>query len=195
MNSTETPKKKPIYDTDITKPIPVLIEEVRSKLVNIRGNLNDIGYCLGWKDRFEDVIGLLTCGLVVLHGIKEEIEKAEDKWRKEKEDRGELPKSYRVSARPLGADNTPGCFVCGGENGLHSNISMFVVTKEDGEAVTALFKTGARLDYRDYEPNWIQVKVGSCKEHYPNLELLHSKVSAYPHRITEQVIQEAMGGK
>jgi hypothetical protein len=72
---------------------------------------------------------------------------------------------------------------------------MFVTSKEDGEAVTALFKTGARLDYRDYEPNWIQVKVGSCKEHYPNLERLHDKVSTYPHRITEQVIQEAMGGK
>jgi hypothetical protein len=183
--------RKPIFGTDVTKPIPVLIEEVRQDLAKLRGKLGDIGN-IGWKDRFEPVIGLLTCGISNLHTVKEEITKTESQWRQEKEKKGELPKSYGVNNRGMGKDCTPGCFVCGGQQGLHNNISMFVRSREDGEAVTALFKTGARLDFRDYEPDWIQVKVGACDSHVENLKLLSGKVSAYPYRITAPMIQEAM---
>jgi hypothetical protein len=191
---TET-VKKPIYDLDITKPIPVLVEELRADLTQVRGKLQDIGYCLGWKDRFEDVIGLLTCGIVVLHGVKTEIAQAESKAREQEEKNGKLPKSYGVSSRGVGADFTPGCFVCGGDHTIHANISMFVESKEDGEAIVALFKTGARLDYRDFEPEWIQVKVGACNQHLDNLKLLNKKVNAYPYRISAPMIQEAVEGK
>lgn len=184
-------EKRPIFDTDITKPIPVLIEEVRRDLTKLRGKLYDIGDCLGWKDRFEAVSGLLTCGISVLYGVKEEIIKSESQARERKEERGELPKSYGVNNRGLGTDHTPGCFVCGGASGLHSNISMFVASKEDGEAIIGLFKLGARLDYREREPEWIQVKVGACETHFENLKLLSIKVRLYPYRITAPMIQDA----
>lgn len=84
---------------------------------------------------------------------------------------------YRVKPRPIGSDTTPGCYCCGGDEGLYSNISLFVSSKPDGEAVTALFDRGARLDYRYFEPLWIQVKIGACEAHFHNLEKLHALVS------------------
>lgn len=183
--------RKPIGDIDITKPIPVLIEEVRLKLARLRTDLLDIGYCLGWKDRFEDVTGLLTCGISVLHGVKKEITEAEGTVRERLEQAGDLPKSYGVNIRGLGTDNTPGCFVCGGEPGPHSNISMFVGSKEDGEDIVVFFKTGARLDYRASEPNWIQVKIGACEQHLDNLKSLSRSIGTYPYRITAPMIESA----
>jgi hypothetical protein len=79
---------------------------------------------------------------------------------------------YRARPRAIGLDWTPGCFCCGGERGLHYNISFFVPSRETGEVVASLFASGAFLDYRDFEPNWIQVKVGACDDHLPNLEHL-----------------------
>ena len=74
--------------------------------------------------------------------------------------------------RGIGSDNTPGCFICGGEQGLYSNIAAFVESKADGEKVVRMFEYGARLDFRSREPDWIQVKIGACKKHTINLERL-----------------------
>lgn len=193
--ATENSAKKPIYDTDISKPIPVLIEEVRSRLVEARGNLQDIGDCLGWKDHFDDPIGALNCVLITLYSIKEKVIASENKARKRKEERGELPKSYGVKSRGIGKDYTPGCFVCGGTHQLYHNISMFVRSKEDGEAATALFETGAWLDYRDFEPSWIQVKVGACDAHLANLRQLNADVLTYPYIITSSIVEAAKNYK
>src|SRR3989338_9492502 len=76
------------------------------------------------------------------------------------------------TSRGLGLENTPGCFVCGGKSGLHNNIAAFVRTKAAGERVVTMFEMGARLDYRDFEPDRIQVKVGACGAHFPNLAQL-----------------------
>ncbi|MEX2209807.1 MAG: hypothetical protein WD603_00175 [Patescibacteria group bacterium] len=78
---------------------------------------------------------------------------------------------FRV--RGIGRDRTPGCFVCGGEEELYHNIAAFVQCKASGERVVAMFETGVRLDYRDFEPNRVQVKVGACDTHRPNLDRLY----------------------
>jgi hypothetical protein len=75
-------------------------------------------------------------------------------------------------SRGIGTDHTPGCFVCGGKDKMHHNIAAFVKCKEAGERVVAMFSKGARLDYREHEPDRVQVKIGSCNNHRSNLEKL-----------------------
>ncbi len=75
--------------------------------------------------------------------------------------------------RGLGKDYCPGCFVCGGEEGLYNNVAAFVNTREAGERVLALFDNkGVRLDYREHSPDRIQVKLGACEDHINNLEAI-----------------------
>lgn len=84
--------------------------------------------------------------------------------------------SYVYKPRGLGLNWLP-CFVCGhgGEGKAQADMSAFVESKEEGEAVVRLFwamKGHAKLDYRDFEPHYVQVKAGACNVHQPNLELL-----------------------
>ena len=77
------------------------------------------------------------------------------------------------SVRGIGTDKTPGCFCCGGKKRYHNNIAAFVKSKQAGERIVKLFgEYGAWLDYREFEPDWIQVKIGACDKHLPNLEKL-----------------------
>jgi len=96
-------------------------------------------------------------------------------------------------SRGVGMDHTPGCFICGGEAGLHANISGFVQCKAAGERVITMFETGARLDYRDFEPDYVQVKVGACEKHKGALEALHQKTKCCG-VISEDIIKKAAGG-
>jgi hypothetical protein len=74
----ENSKLHPIFNTDFSKPLSQIIEETRSRIVNVRGTLQDIeAACPGWKERVEIVSGLLSCGLVALHYVKEEMVKFE----------------------------------------------------------------------------------------------------------------------
>lgn len=75
-------------------------------------------------------------------------------------------------SRGTGMDSTPGCFVCGGDSGLRTNIAAFVSCREAGERVVAMFEHGARLDFRAFEPHWVQVKIGACTDHEPLLREL-----------------------
>jgi len=77
------------------------------------------------------------------------------------------------NSRGIGIDTTPGCFCCGGEKKYYNNIAAFVESKQAGERIVEFFGGfGAWLDYREYEPDWIQVKIGACDEHLPNLKKL-----------------------
>ena len=80
----------------------------------------------------------------------------------------------KFKSRGVGMDVIGKCFVCGCRTpGVTPNIAAFVDSKEDGEVVVSFFREGsARLDYRDFEPNWIQVKIGACEKHEPCLEEL-----------------------
>jgi hypothetical protein len=50
------------------------------------------------------------------------------------------------------------CFVCGEYH--RKDLAAFVKSKSTGERIVNMFRPGvARLDYREYELDWIQVKV------------------------------------
>lgn len=100
-------------------------------------------------------------------------------------------RSVRIGIRGIGKDFTPGCFVCGGDEGCYHNIAAFVSYREDGERAVALFAQGARLDYRENEPNWIQLKIGACDKHLPNLQSLEEKVSSNNGLLSPDLIVEA----
>ncbi len=97
--------------------------------------------------------------------------------------------------RGIGLDQTPGCFVCGGDPGLYRNISAFVQCKDAGERVVAMFnQRGAGLDYREHEPDRVQVKIGACKKHAQNLDQLDKLTSQGDNSgiITEEIIKIAI---
>jgi len=97
-------------------------------------------------------------------------------------------------SRGIGTDTTPGCFVCGGETKPwgYSNIAAFVNSKEAGEQCVAMFGgKGAWLDYRGHEPSWIQVKVGACDAHLPNLKVLEREAIKNNNTLNEAIIEEA----
>ncbi len=52
-------------------------------------------------------------------------------------------------------------------------------------------QTAAKLDYRDFEPNWIQVKVGACDEHVHCLNDLAERCGANHGRIRQHDIAES----
>ena len=188
-------KKSPIYGTDFNKPVSQLIEDVRNTITDARGKLQDIVYGVGWEDRLDHIMGLLTCGLVALHASKEEIYEFEVK----RDDHKNGP-SLKFGSRGIGLDICPCCFVCGtkirddeaaarGNDYLH-NIAAFVDTKEEGEKIVNMFVRGAYLDWRKSEPEWIQVKVGACTQHLPNLQKLNI-ITSYYNRIRLAHIEEA----
>jgi len=180
-DESEAYRKRPIYGTDFSKPLSQLIENIRNEIVQARGHIADIifGYP-AWKERVEHVEGLLSCGLVALCVSNEEVIKHEIAAGD-----AAFGKSLLFRPRGIGTDSCAGCFVCGtGKIGagyeILDNVAAFVASKEEGEEIVSWFFDGrARLDYRPSEPNWIQVKVGACKKHVPNLEQLYNASSVY----------------
>lgn len=81
-------------------------------------------------------------------------------------------------SRGIGLDSCT-CFVCGTDDRdgeghcMLNNIAAFVQCKEAGKRVVAMFHQGARLAYRDFEPDRVQVKIGACDKHLPNLKKLN----------------------
>lgn len=81
-------------------------------------------------------------------------------------------------ARGIGLDNCT-CFVCdlstatAKDTYMMNNIAAFVETHEAGDRVAVLFGHGARVDYRPWEPDRVQVKVGACDDHLANLNYLY----------------------
>jgi len=69
-----------------------------------------------------------------------------------------------------------------------------VSSRQEGECAEALFKLGARLDYREFEPDWIQVKVGACAKHIANLDCLHSQLTKHKH-ITAEIVDGSIEKK
>ena len=111
---------------------------------------------------------------------------SDDKFGKGLDVGGEL-----FNSRGIGLDRTPGCFICGGDTRLCNNIAAFVSDKASGERVVAMFETGAFLDYREYSPNWVQVKIGACKAHVANLERLSELTREAHGVIRPEMIAEA----
>lgn len=106
------------------------------------------------------------------------------------------------SARGLGMDNSPGCFVCGGEESddprfkyrmvMLSNVAGFVRCKAAGERLVEMFGgKGCWMDYRDFEPDRVQVKIGACEKHKANLEKFARMAEVGERVVTKEIIEEA----
>lgn len=101
-------------------------------------------------------------------------------------------------SRGIGLENCD-CFVCGtrdryGDGTGHfmlNNIAAFVQCKAAGERVVAMFSQGAYVDYRDYEPDRVQVKIGACDQHLKNLQLLEG-LCIQESIIKPEMVSEAM---
>lgn len=76
----------PIYLTpeDMAKQPAVLIEQVRTQLATLRGQLGDIKKGYGWEEHYVPAVEGLTLVISYLYGVKQEIEKAYAERREEK---------------------------------------------------------------------------------------------------------------
>lgn len=71
-------KQNPIYGTDLNRPMSEVIKEIRDRMTVLRGQVNDFQFGFpGWRERTEPVQGLLTCGIVTLFSVMQELEKFE----------------------------------------------------------------------------------------------------------------------
>ncbi len=179
--------------TEEEKPMSLQAEEWRSEISRIRGKIADFRHKNpGWKERVSHVEGALTCCLVTLAYTKDEFVKYE--IARDDEARGP---HVDFRSRGIGLDVVPCCFVCGSKvrnpdaNYYLHNISAFVSSREDGDKIIEWFGCkNARLDFRPSEPGWIQVKVGACDEHLPNLREL-DRITSLHGVIRERDIAEA----
>jgi len=99
------------------------------------------------------------------------------------------------SPRGIGMDRVPACFVCGRDqsHNYSHNIAAFVQCKEAGERLVVLFEGRARLDYRDFEPDRIQLKIGVCDTHEKHLEELDKRTSIL-RRIDKDILSSIIRG-
>lgn len=104
-------------------------------------------------------------------------------------------------SRGVGMDDGMPCFVCGAvrrndtANTYMNNISGYVQSRFAGMRVQAMFNHKPRLDYREYEPSYIQLKVGACDKHLEALKDLHERTSAAGGVILPRLIEAVFQGE
>jgi len=178
MGTEEEYKKHPIYGTDLNKSASELLCDISSKLQHIRGQVYDVG--CGFpvvKEQLVSAEGALTCLIGYIHDLKDKA--IANEVAQLTRERG---KHLDFKSRGLGKELSSHCFVCGFKDSISmmDNVAAFVRTKAEGEEIASWFnKGGRRLDYREQEPNWLQVKVWACKKHVPNLKYLINHSSKY----------------
>ena len=102
-----------------------------------------------------------------------------------------MTREVKLSIRGIGLDTTPGCFVHGGGSALHDNIAAFVNSRREGDLAVSMFPSGARVDFRPWEPHWSQVKIGACKEHRHNLDKLCDLIAKNGGKLTPDIVIRA----
>lgn len=101
----------------------------------------------------------------------------------------EHPEYWRARGVGFGVGT---CLVTGETDVGGPDIAGFVSSREAGERVVALFGGRARLDYRDFEPNWIQVKVVVKEEHKDVMTRLMSASSCCEGMLSPRMILWAL---
>ena len=78
QDRAERYKLNPIYGTDLDRPMSEVINEIRNRMTVLRGQIADFQFGFpGWRERTQPVEGLLTCGIVALYSVMQELEKFE----------------------------------------------------------------------------------------------------------------------
>lgn len=162
-----------------------LIEQIRMQLGGIRNTIEDLDrFHPRWRHRIVDITSLLTCGIESLCRMRLDV----IEWEIKRDDSNDGP-SLHFSPRGIGMDTVNRCFVCGDYRHapyMH-NLSGFVKSQEEGQQIVDWFGGLAKLDYSPSEPNHIQVKVGVCEEHRPNLDVLYALTRVHS-RIRQSMI-------
>ena len=74
----ENYRKAPIYGTDLDRPMSEVITELRNNMSRLRGQIWDFKFGFpGWGERVVPIEGLLTCGIIALYDVMQELEKFE----------------------------------------------------------------------------------------------------------------------
>jgi len=78
----------PLFKTDLSEGPVNAIEKIRALLDEARGQCSDMKHSYsGWGQQLQDVEGLLTCGLICLYRVLQEMQEVKD--RQEKQARGD----------------------------------------------------------------------------------------------------------
>lgn len=71
-------RDNPIYGTDLKRPMSEVIAELRNRMTQLRGQIADFQFGFpGWREHTQPVEGLLTCGIVTLYAVLQELEEFE----------------------------------------------------------------------------------------------------------------------
>jgi hypothetical protein len=71
-------KTKTVFGTNVDRPVPEIAQEARNKVYEARKIIDDLSFAfLGWGERLKPVEGLLTCGMVCLYRLIEEMKECE----------------------------------------------------------------------------------------------------------------------
>ncbi|MCL5099827.1 MAG: hypothetical protein M1158_01755 [Candidatus Marsarchaeota archaeon] len=92
-------------------------------------------------------------------------------------------------------DETPGCFVCGGDKGMHNAITAFVDSDESAGRIASMFGRGAmpsKLFFNGYLGGSALIRVGACDKHVGNLQYLLALAHRAGNSITQEIVDEAM---
>lgn len=89
------------------------------------------------------------------------------------------------------ADN-PGCYACGGKKNHYHRLAGFVTDVSAGRRVVEMFTMGSWLDYLDRPKDHIQVKVGACGAHLPNLRRLNELTRLYSGFISQPIVEASL---
>lgn len=111
-----------------------------------------------------------------------------------------IDKNERVRFVPRGiGQNWIPCFVCGRENSrkkdnqsVNNDLAGYVQSKESGEKILKMFAKKVKLDYREHDPNYVQVKIGACNDHLRNLKLLRDLIIEHGNVISQSLIKCVM---
>lgn len=80
--------RRPIYGTDLSKPLSELMTGWRSNVAQIRGQMSDVAFAKsGWREELATLEGGLTCLLMAMHCSLERMQEHERRWAAEGLDR------------------------------------------------------------------------------------------------------------
>lgn len=88
------------------------------------------------------------------------------------------------------------CFICGHKPmTAHAELAGFTGnTRHEGELAHRVFRAAGmetRLDWREHEPTWVQVKIGACQAHAMQLSDLDAAIRANSNQISTPLLAES----